>query len=508
MRCAIKGRWLAFVGLMALAGPPARAQNLSLPFRADDFADNERMYTKMHAAGDQALGKDIRVYRQLEDGSWSRYHPGKDGSKNADHLIYGKPIHAMADGEVIAGWRNAPDNPAPGETHPKRLEKLIGGGGNFVKVRHDDGRIVLYAHAQPGTVPANLAPTGATYYSKPDNGKESEFPAGKGPRIKKGQFLGKVGNSGASSGPHLHVHIIKDGKASPMVFERGMAVAWNGGEPDVQQWKRFAGSTIPDGEVLIWPPHTLQAEYSRGKVPAGDFGPLFDHLLDSGYAPVWLDGYSVGQKAFLNAIWRPAQGSWRAYFGLTEAQHNERVAERTKAGFSLIHVDSYEVNNAVRYASIFRQGAGQSLTKTNLTQAQHQALLESAKQQGLEPVNVAVVSVKGERRYTVLYRNVPIGAWELKSQMTEAQYQKAAVDAYNAGRTILYANPYLHDKAAYFSVIVADKPADKWKGLHGLTPSALDDEAGKAYASKFLTRFISGYDGAQANHRFVAVWEK
>jgi hypothetical protein len=59
------------------------------------------------------------------------------------------------------------------------------GGGNCLRILHGNC-IVLYAHFKAGTVNPAIAFPGAHVYA--------------------GQFLARLGNSGSSSGPHLHVH--------------------------------------------------------------------------------------------------------------------------------------------------------------------------------------------------------------------------------------------------------------------------------------------------------------
>ena len=39
-----------------------------------------------------------------------------------------------------------------------------------------------------------------------------------GDKVTTGQILGKVGNSGNTSEPHLHIHAEKDGKGVPITF--------------------------------------------------------------------------------------------------------------------------------------------------------------------------------------------------------------------------------------------------------------------------------------------------
>lgn len=57
-----------------------------------------------------------------------------------------------------------------------------GGYGNMIKVKHADGTVTLYAHLQ-----ANYASVGQA--------------------VEKGQVIGKVGNTGRSTGPHLHFEV-------------------------------------------------------------------------------------------------------------------------------------------------------------------------------------------------------------------------------------------------------------------------------------------------------------
>ena len=62
---------------------------------------------------------------------------------------------------------------------------LVSGGGNCFRLLHGN-EMVLYAHMQRGSLNPALCKVGAI--------------------VNVGDFLGKLGNSGSSSGPHLHIH--------------------------------------------------------------------------------------------------------------------------------------------------------------------------------------------------------------------------------------------------------------------------------------------------------------
>ena len=80
----------------------------------------------------------------------------------------GTPIRSVADGTVVYAGRN-------------------GGHGNFVKIVHQSPYKTSYSHL-------------------------SKISVKKGQKVKQGQIIGKVGSTGASTGPHLHYQVWKNNK--------------------------------------------------------------------------------------------------------------------------------------------------------------------------------------------------------------------------------------------------------------------------------------------------------
>ena len=96
---------------------------------------------------------------------YTKMHTGTDFA-----APMGTPIMASGDGKITkAGW--------------------CGGGGNCVKIKHNNTYQTVYAHM-------------------------SKFGRGikKGVRVKQGQIIGYVGSTGLSTGPHLHYEVIENGK--------------------------------------------------------------------------------------------------------------------------------------------------------------------------------------------------------------------------------------------------------------------------------------------------------
>ena len=101
---------------------------------------------------------------------WGRMHKGTDFA--APH---GTPIYATADGVVIhAGWQS--------------------GYGRMVKIKHEFGIETRYAH-------------------------NSKLFVKKGQRVSRGQKIAAMGNTGRSTGTHLHYEVRVGGKAvNPMIY--------------------------------------------------------------------------------------------------------------------------------------------------------------------------------------------------------------------------------------------------------------------------------------------------
>ena len=421
--------------LVAWSGSAA-AQLYEFPFKGEDFADDERLYwgRAVHGTGVQEHGFDLDS-RTFDENHPAKWNPTKDGNSNKNWLIYGKPVYAMRAGTVIACWRNAPDNPGPGRYHTKlgpfrkRDGKLgfensrIYGGGNGFWIEHDDGTRAEYAHFAPGSVPTELCPhNDALFPATVDspNVRHSwphiRVPNGQRVRVAKGQFLGRVGNAGTSSNPHLHFHVEEGGKADAVKqggrpvkirFARGLA-APNTTKP-YGKWTSFAGKPIPPGPVVIWAPRSVFGQHARHAYPASRYAAMFMHLADSGYEPSWIDTYRVGKKNFINQLWQPAKRQWRAFHLVSPRRYQQVIDQAIEDGFEPVHVESSRGKHGVLYSIIFAKNVpGSFMARHGLSQAQHEAVLDDAKQRGLSPVSISVVSIGGRRSYTVLYRSNPI----------------------------------------------------------------------------------------------------
>ena len=91
----------------------------------------------------------------------------------------GTPVYATGDGVI------------------RRADNKASGYGKHIRIKHGFGYLSLYAHL-------------------------NKYEVKKGQKVKRGEVIGYVGNTGRSAGPHLHYEIFKDGrKINPLNFYYG-----------------------------------------------------------------------------------------------------------------------------------------------------------------------------------------------------------------------------------------------------------------------------------------------
>lgn len=155
--------------------PPGPGTAVVLPLPADgtwlvfwggdDPRDNYHVLTPS-----QRHAYDLVVW---EDGSTFR----GEGTRNEDYFCFGRPIVAPADAKVVEVVSGLPDN-TPGQMDPAHA------AGNHVMLELAAGRYLLLAHMQAGSVVLR-----------------------EGDQVRRGATVGKCGNSGNTSEPHLHLHL-------------------------------------------------------------------------------------------------------------------------------------------------------------------------------------------------------------------------------------------------------------------------------------------------------------
>ena len=117
----------------------------------------------------------------------------------------GTPVHAAADGVVTGAAPN-------------------GGYGNWIEIEHEEKLSSVYGHLSafaPGIAP--------------------------GVRVQKGDLIGFVGNTGRSTGPHLHFELLSNGKpTNPVIHPSIKPPQLRGG--DLERFRKVVARNLAEAQ--------------------------------------------------------------------------------------------------------------------------------------------------------------------------------------------------------------------------------------------------------------------
>lgn len=223
---AALGGW-AVALLLVVVGPrllpKAAAHVVGPPVRGRWLAMNSPA-TKVPSHGIRAYGQAYAIDLVHEPGGSVRpaFGSGAAMRPNTDYPAFGQPVFSMIDGVVVksSDWRR--DHRARSTTlgvlymmAEGSVREMGGPGfvvGNHITIRGDSGVYALVAHLKQGSAQVRV-----------------------GDAVRAGDVIGRCGNSGNSSEPHVHAQLMD--RSSPFIAQ-GLPLAFSrvvlGGEADLR----------------------------------------------------------------------------------------------------------------------------------------------------------------------------------------------------------------------------------------------------------------------------------
>jgi murein DD-endopeptidase MepM/ murein hydrolase activator NlpD len=170
---------------------------LTAPLRGSGWVAINALGAKDHRRGPNAVDGRERIPQRFAI-DWVLLGPdGRlfhgDGKSNTDYYDYGSEVLAVADGRIADTRDGEPEYTGSSERSARNVT-IDNAFGNCVVLEIGAGRYAVYAHLQPGSLRV-----------KP------------GDKVKAGQVLALLGNSGNSDGPHLHFQVVD--RPAPMASE-------------------------------------------------------------------------------------------------------------------------------------------------------------------------------------------------------------------------------------------------------------------------------------------------
>lgn len=478
----------------------ASTNSYAFPGKESDLGVNEYWYGDAgHGGGSQVFAYDIvMIGWDAETEKWSTKYPGKSGDKNEHFRCFGRPVYAVADGEVVRFNDQLKDNEPGVDTD---------GGGNTFHIKCGN-EIVRYYHLKQYSLNKKFMKIGA--------------------KVKKGDWLARVGST-ATASTHLHIDCFSASDAEPTVvfpllFSSGWLIAPSKMKtPDPgAAWVKMNKTGLPfigDANAIIYPGDKPswypggKSEIARHAIAEKNYQAEFNKIWNSGYYPVWVDAYDVAGKTYFNIIFRPNNDRYEV--AVKHDMNKEKFQDEyddwvKKKGYRLQQVDNYADGGQLKFAAIFIKkpgGAPAQPAYHGLSQEAHQAQFDDLSAKGFVPINVSVTSINDKKYYAAFYEKKNTTAI-LKSSLTQQEYQDMFEDLSKKGWEQVYINAYHHDGKTLFSVI--------WYKNSGLRDGVnLRKASSELYQDKYeeytgdgrLTRCVTGYEEAGKTW-FAASWSK
>jgi hypothetical protein len=186
----VLGGWLSTLALSGRALPPVEVIDIANPFGPGHYLVGHGGSNRLVNGHMRTLDDSVTRFKAWRGqsygvdffglGPWGFRARGWRPADPTGYAIFGARLHAPCDGTVIAAQGSQPDFQVPDQDPINRL-------GNYVILRCGDVEIV-FAHMREGSL--TVSP---------------------GQSVTTGAVLGEVGNSGATTEPHLHIHAQRPG---------------------------------------------------------------------------------------------------------------------------------------------------------------------------------------------------------------------------------------------------------------------------------------------------------
>ncbi len=472
-----------------------------------------------------------------DSGTWSSLKDPANGSdKNpSDYLVYGQPVRAVASGEVVTCWRNAPDSPI-GSAHPRRdgcdgvcqtgagCSCTIPQSGNHVQILTDDGLLINHAHMEPASVPTSICPHRSQFVADaddktwPNDHTEAFVAPDDRVRVEIGQIIGRTGNSGASGGPHIHLSANRysnaGGRIGPPVqlsFRdmRTQSIV-SGSDANLTAWQDIDEETLLAHEdKLLDPPIWPGQVYARHGITSGAFRVDMGRIERSGYHLSAIDAYTVQGKTYFNYIANQKPATRRMIRGLSQSDFNDAFAVMIDDGFIPTSVEAYLNNGGKRrFAGLFAKGSGRYLSRINMTLDRHREVLARGKELGMSPISIAVVPTEDGPRFSALYRDRNHGCWDLHSRIPYSQMRDKLEEMAARGLHPRMVSGYLQDGVPHYAVIFTEMDGTDPAFSFGMSQAEYIDRFNDMADQGYLLVSASGILGAQNRHSMAAVWHR
>ena|SRR5215217_911101 len=203
---------------------------------------------------------------------------------------------------------------------------------------------------------------------------------------------------------------------------------------------------MPEIFAAIWEQVGGPAFQARHGLTADQYQQTFNQLVNQGFRPTCVSGYTVGGggQARFAAIWEQRGGpAFQARHNLTADQYQQTFNQLVSQGFRLTCVSGYNVGGRERFAAIWEQRGGPAFqARHNLTADQYQQTFNQLVSQGFRLRFVSGYSVGGQDRYAAIWEQVGGPAFQARHGLTADEYQQTFDQLGGQGFRLRFVNAF------------------------------------------------------------------
>lgn len=248
---------------------------------------------------------------------------------------------------------------------------------------------------------------------------------------------------------------------------------------------------------------------ARHELTKTQFQAEFDTLVNQGFRPIDVNGYSVNGVVRYAGVWEQSPGpAWIARHGISAADHQALFNTLPQQGFRPVAVSGYQAGREVQFASLWQQIAGPEWrARHGVTAAELQAEFDALTPQGFRPVDICGYRVGGQVRFAATWERAPTPEWVARHELTVGEYELQFDHWANHGFVPRRVSGYDDGAQTRYAAIWTKSPALTWQARHRLAAAAYQAEFNSLLARGYRLVKVNGFPAASQT-AFTAIWHK
>jgi CubicO group peptidase (beta-lactamase class C family) len=208
---------------------------------------------------------------------------------------------------------------------------------------------------------------------------------------------------------------------------------------------------------------------ARHGLTAAQYQDLVDEKSAQGWRPIDVSGYEEGGQVRYATIWERSDGpEWVARHGLDAQQHQAAFDQLLAQGFRLVRVNGYKAGDGAQFASIWHKTAGRAwLGRHNLTGEQFDADYDTLPDEGWRLVDISGYEDGGQIKFTAIW-DKSAGAWAVYSGMSSEGFQARFNELTGQGYRLARVSGYQSGGQATYAAIWDRRLALPYQARHGV----------------------------------------